>query len=92
MTTPLERFNAERARRAENRKHIGEAGRCARCGEHCGTWTKCKPCRMKQYEDDDRCGPPLGEHWPSPPDRPLPDLIEPNPVAEPMAPAVPWES
>lgn len=87
MNTPLERFEAERARRAENRKHIGEAGRCARCGEPCNGWTKCKPCRFKQYEDDARFGPPYGEHWPTPPAAPLPDLIDETPIES----SVPWE-
>lgn len=70
MTTPLERFTAERARRAENRKHIGEPGRCAGCGDACGAWTRCKPCRLKKYEEDARGGTPLGEHWPTPPAAP----------------------
>lgn len=84
----LNRFCDELRRRAENRNHIGEPGRCARCGEHCGTWTKCKPCRMKQYEDDARGGPPLGEHWPTPPAKPLPDLIDETPINNSE---VPWE-
>ncbi len=91
MNESVKRFNAERERRAENRKHIGEPGRCAGCGEACNGWTRCKPCRLKSYEEDARCGPPLGEHFPSPTAAPK----KPDEVLFPEAPktdAAPWET
>lgn len=87
----LNRFCDELRRRAENRKHIGELGRCAACGEKVtAPWTRCRPCRLKSYEEDSRYGPPAGEHWPTPPTPPAPDLIDETPITE--APTAPWES
>lgn len=83
----IEKFEAELALRAENRKHIGERGRCLSCGVPCGHWSRCKPCRVKIYEDNARCDPPAGEHRPSPVSPPLPDLID----DEPDESVVPWE-
>lgn len=85
------RFEAERSRRAENRKHIGESGRCAGCGEQCGVWTRCKPCRLKTYEEDARFGPPLGEHFPTPPSK-AETLQEIFPDAPESSDTAPWET
>ena len=90
MTTALIRFEAERARRADNRQHVGETGRCAECGEPTVNWSRCRPCRVKRYEDGARFNPPAGENWPTPPAAPLPDLIDGH--DEPLiSVAVPWE-
>lgn len=85
MNDQLKRFLARRLERAANMKRCDEPGRCKTCGDACGSWSRCKPCRMNRYEDDVRYDPPAGEHWPTPLPAQLPDLI----IA--TDPAVPWE-
>ena len=45
----IARFLSDRAARAENMTHRGEAGRCPDCGSPCGNYLRCRKCRKAKF-------------------------------------------